>query len=216
MPDLLKFATGIINDKFLKTDTMNQMATSMSTKAGRLTNYGMGWETTPYNGRYMLVHSGGQQETRTLLYILPARKMALAVGVNFEGANPGVYLDRLFQLLTGAPLIRNFYSPDKLKNDSNVLVITSTYGDGEPPDNAKTFWSALSADTAPINVTPDPDPKVSNAIHQIMLVINGIHLLENLRLDELAASRAYEFALVVQPLKIQGGTGSTVAPIAVR
>jgi kynurenine formamidase len=49
-----------------------------------------------------------------------------------------------------------------------------------------------------------------------MLVINGIHLLENLRLDELAASRTYEFALVVQPLKIQGGTGSTVAPIAVR
>ena len=74
----------------------------------------------------------------------------------------------------------------------------------------------VGADTAPINVTPDPDPKVSNAIHQIMLVINGIHLLENLRLDELATSRAYEFALVVQPLKIQGGTGSTVAPIAVR
>jgi kynurenine formamidase len=49
-----------------------------------------------------------------------------------------------------------------------------------------------------------------------MLVINGIHLLENLKLDELAASRAYEFALVVQPLKIQGATGSTVAPIAVR
>ena len=53
-------------------------------------------------------------------------------------------------------------------------------------------------------------------VHQIMLVVNGIHLLENLKLDELAASRSYEFALVVQPLKIQGGTGSTVAPIAVR
>jgi len=31
-----------------------------------------------------------------------------------------------------------------------------------------------------------------------------------------AARRAYEFALMVQPLKIQGGTGSTVAPIAAR
>ena len=49
-----------------------------------------------------------------------------------------------------------------------------------------------------------------------MLVVNGIHLLENLKLDELAAKQAYEFALMVQPLKIQGGTGSTVAPIAVR
>jgi kynurenine formamidase len=74
----------------------------------------------------------------------------------------------------------------------------------------------VGADTAPVNVTPSPDRAVSNPTHQIMLVINGIHLLENLKLDELAASRAYEFALVVQPLKIQGATGSTVAPIAVR
>jgi kynurenine formamidase len=49
-----------------------------------------------------------------------------------------------------------------------------------------------------------------------MLVVNGIFLLENMRLDELAADRAYEFALVVQPLKLVGGTGSTVAPIAIR
>ena len=74
----------------------------------------------------------------------------------------------------------------------------------------------VGADNAPINVTPSPDPQVSNPVHQIMLVVNGIHLLENLKLDEVAASRAYEFAFVVQPLKIQGGTGSTVAPIAVR
>jgi kynurenine formamidase len=47
-------------------------------------------------------------------------------------------------------------------------------------------------------------------------VVNGIHLLENLKLDELAAKKAYEFAFVMQPLKIQGGTGSTVAPVAIR
>jgi kynurenine formamidase len=74
----------------------------------------------------------------------------------------------------------------------------------------------VGADNAPINVTPSPDPQLSNPVHQIMLVVNGIHLLENLKLDEVAAGRAYEFAFVVQPLKIQGGTGSTVAPIAVR
>jgi kynurenine formamidase len=74
----------------------------------------------------------------------------------------------------------------------------------------------VGADNAPINVTPSPDPALSNPTHQIMLVINGIHLLENLKLEQLAAARAYEFALVVEPLKIQGATGSTVAPIAVR
>ena len=74
----------------------------------------------------------------------------------------------------------------------------------------------VGADTQGVNVTPNSDKAVSNPIHQIMLVVNGIHLLENLKLDELAAKRVYEFALVLQPLKIQGGTGSTVAPIAVR
>ena len=74
----------------------------------------------------------------------------------------------------------------------------------------------VGSDNAGIDVSPDLDPQVNNPIHQIMLVVNGIHLLENLKLDELAAKRVYEFALMVQPLKIQGGTGSTVAPIAVR
>ena len=52
--------------------------------------------------------------------------------------------------------------------------------------------------------------------HQIALVVNGVFLLENLKLDELAAKRVHEFAFVVQPLKMQGFTGSTVAPVAIR
>jgi kynurenine formamidase len=74
----------------------------------------------------------------------------------------------------------------------------------------------VGADTPPVEVNPNPDPQISLPIHQIMLAINGIHLLENLKLDELAAKRAYEFALIIEPLKIQGATGSTVAPIAIR
>ena len=34
--------------------------------------------------------------------------------------------------------------------------------------------------------------------------------------DELAAKGVSEFAFIMQPLKIEGGTGSTVAPVAVR
>jgi kynurenine formamidase len=74
----------------------------------------------------------------------------------------------------------------------------------------------VGADNTAVEVSPNPNPQLAGPVHQIMLVVNGIHLLENLRLDELAARRAYEFALVVEPLKIQGGTGSTVAPIAIR
>jgi kynurenine formamidase len=74
----------------------------------------------------------------------------------------------------------------------------------------------VGADNGGVEVAPNPDRDLAGPVHQLMLVVNGVHLLENLRLDELAASGAYELAFVIQPLKIQGGTGSTVAPIAIR
>jgi kynurenine formamidase len=74
----------------------------------------------------------------------------------------------------------------------------------------------LGADNGPVEVSPNPDSQISLPLHQIALVVNGIHLLENLKLDELAGKRVYEFAFVMQPLKIQGATGSTVGPVAIR
>jgi kynurenine formamidase len=97
------------------------------------------------------------------------------------------------------------------------------YGRGNPGIGiAAAEWLArqspvlVGADTPPVEVSPNPDAQLSLPVHQIMLVVNGIHTLENLKLDLLAATRAYEFAFIVQPLKIEGGTGSTVAPIAIR
>jgi kynurenine formamidase len=74
----------------------------------------------------------------------------------------------------------------------------------------------LGADTAPVEVSPNPDKLLSLPVHQIALVVHGVHLLENLRLEELAAKSVSEFAFIMQPLKLQGATGSTVAPVAVR
>ena len=74
----------------------------------------------------------------------------------------------------------------------------------------------VGADNWPVEVAPNPDPQLSLPGHQIFLVVNGVHILENLKLDELAAKKVYEFAFAMQPLKIQGGTGSTVSPVAIR
>jgi kynurenine formamidase len=74
----------------------------------------------------------------------------------------------------------------------------------------------MGADTAPVEVNPNPDKLLSLPIHEMALAINGVHLLENLDLEALARARVYQFALIVQPLKLEGATGSTVAPIAVR
>ncbi|MFK7898751.1 MAG: cyclase family protein [Myxococcota bacterium] len=55
-------------------------------------------------------------------------------------------------------------------------------------------------------------------VHQCTLVAMGVHLLDNLALGELALACAelsqYDFQLTVAPLRIEGGTGSPVNPIA--
>ena len=74
----------------------------------------------------------------------------------------------------------------------------------------------IGADNTPVEVLPNPDPLLAYPVHQLALVVNGVHLLENLKLDEIAAKNVSEFAFVMQPLKLKGATGSTVAPAAVR
>ena len=74
----------------------------------------------------------------------------------------------------------------------------------------------LGSDNWPVEVSPGPDSLISLPVHQLALVVNGVHLLENLKLDEMASKQVHEFAFIMQPLKIQGGSGSTVSPVAVR
>lgn len=38
----------------------------------------------------------------------------------------------------------------RLASEKHVLVVTSTYGDGEPPDNAKALWTALGKAEGPL------------------------------------------------------------------
>jgi kynurenine formamidase len=73
----------------------------------------------------------------------------------------------------------------------------------------------IAADNCCVEVRPS-EPGQSLPVHAMMLIQHGIYLIENLQLEALAAARAYEFAFIVQPLKIKGGTGSAVAPIAIR
>ncbi|HWQ39574.1 MAG TPA: cyclase family protein [Burkholderiales bacterium] len=106
----------------------------------------------------------------------------------------------------------------KLWGVDNAKYNSNTPGIGVPAAEwlAKQDVMLIGADTFGVEVAPNPDKQLSLPVHQIALVVNGIFLLENVKLDELAAKKAYEFAFVVQPLKVKGGTGSTVAPVAIR
>jgi kynurenine formamidase len=65
------------------------------------------------------------------------------------------------------------------------------------------------------NMTVEAMPPVDHPVHRLLLVRNGVTHLENLYLEDLAASKIYEFLLIVTPLRLQGATGSWVHPIAI-
>ena len=52
-------------------------------------------------------------------------------------------------------------------------------------------------------------------VHRLLLVEEGIHIIEVMNLSKLAAAGVSEFMFVLAPLKILGGTGSPVRPLAV-
>lgn len=76
----------------------------------------------------------------------------------------------------------------------------------------------LGADA--VHEAPDSVPGLEvNPIHRFAIVARGVNLLDNLDLDAVAETAAelnrWEFMLVVAPLRVPGGTGSPVNPIAI-
>ena len=51
-------------------------------------------------------------------------------------------------------------------------------------------------------------------VHRILLVESGIHIVETMRLDELAGAGVAAFAVLIAPLPIVGATGSPVRALA--
>jgi kynurenine formamidase len=69
----------------------------------------------------------------------------------------------------------------------------------------------VGADTIALEKTPTPNLPV----HVILLVKNGIHIMEAMNLEPVAEDRIYEFLFMASPLKIRGGTASPIRPLAV-
>jgi kynurenine formamidase len=62
----------------------------------------------------------------------------------------------------------------------------------------------------------DPEqPGESFSVHQYLITKQGIRLIENMQLENLAEDGISEFLFVCLPLQIKGATGSTIRPIAI-
>ena len=99
-----------------------------------------------------------------------------------------------------------------------------------PPERGQAGWhaaclpwlhergvAAIGCDTAQ-DVVPSGYTQVPLPVHAVGMVAMGLSLLDNCDLEELAATctrlRRSEFCFTVAPLRIEGGTGSPVNPLA--
>jgi kynurenine formamidase len=57
-------------------------------------------------------------------------------------------------------------------------------------------------------------PAGSMPVHVHLLVESGIHIIEALNVEDLARDEIHEFVFIAAPLKIRGGTGSPIRPLA--
>jgi kynurenine formamidase len=74
---------------------------------------------------------------------------------------------------------------------------------------------AVGADNMAWDLPDEPDPELGSLPgHTILIVQEGIHIIEALYLEELAQDGVREFGFICLPLKLRGGTGSPVRPIA--
>lgn len=73
----------------------------------------------------------------------------------------------------------------------------------------------VGADTETVEADPSPDPGNPHPVHIRLMVENGIHLLELAHVADLARDGVREFLFVCLPLRVRGGTGSMVRPIAI-
>jgi kynurenine formamidase len=79
--------------------------------------------------------------------------------------------------------------------------------------------AAIAGDTA-CGCMPNPEyPSIHDPVHAIGIVAMGLWLIDNCDLEALAVECAdrnrYEFLFMLSPLRVVGGTGSPVNPLAV-
>ncbi|MEA2682330.1 MAG: hypothetical protein QOK05_658 [Chloroflexota bacterium] len=72
----------------------------------------------------------------------------------------------------------------------------------------------VGADTVGVEVRTRAAP-FDIPVHLHLIHEQGIYMLEMLDLEALAADRVHEFLFVAAPLRLTGGTGSPIAPIAI-
>lgn len=74
----------------------------------------------------------------------------------------------------------------------------------------------VGTDTSNFEVIPFEKDAGVYEVHQILLALNGIYILENMNTEEMVKDQAWEFLFTLGPARITGGVQAIVNPIAIR
>ncbi len=74
----------------------------------------------------------------------------------------------------------------------------------------------VGADTSNFEVIPFEKDAGVYEVHQILLALNGIYILENMNTEEMVKDKAWEFLFTLGPSRITGGVQAIVNPITIR
>lgn len=136
---------------------------------------------------------------------ISAAELEEALAVHDEAIQPG-----------DAVLIRTGYMRHWITASPAVLETHARPGIGA--DAARFIGNrgacVAGADTEAIEIIPSNDPLVLPA-HVELIQRRGVHIVENVYLEDLARDGVGAFLFVCLPLRILGATGSMVRPIAV-
>jgi kynurenine formamidase len=97
------------------------------------------------------------------------------------------------------------------------------YNSGEPGlgvEGAKYLSSlgvvAVGADTWGVEVVPFEKDKGVFEVHQILLPMNGVYILENMNTEEMVKDKAWEVLFTLGPARITGAVQAIINPIAIK
>lgn len=108
--DLVRFIEGLREGKLIGPKMQALMFTPAQTSTGGHTGfpntagYAMGWNVLRRPTGDILFNDGGQQETRTFMLMVPAKRVSFAMAQNLEKDTDGALVFALFELLTGEKL----------------------------------------------------------------------------------------------------------------
>jgi kynurenine formamidase len=102
------------------------------------------------------------------------------------------------------------------KDDKRYGSVEPGLGIGGAKYLAETGVAAVGADTWGLEVLPFEKGAGLFEVHQILLPLNGIYILENMYTAELVKDEAWEFFFTLGPARMTGAVQAIINPIAVK